>query len=104
MTTMQTIAIPLITEMPVGICVTTEFVVYRGRNSYKATMQRDTQTKWQIIVSAPADGTGHEAALTAWVSKFTGIGSDGFSADYEVAARGSEHGVYRWILVPTNYN
>lgn len=101
---MQTITIPPINKMPVGICVTTEFTVYRGRNSYKATYQRDHQTKWQVVISAPADGAGHEAALAAWVSKFTGIGSDGFIADYEVAARGSECGVHRWILVPTNYN
>jgi len=101
---MQTIAIPSITEMPVGICVTTEFAVYRGRNSYKATMQRDTQTKWQVVIASPCDGTGHEAALTAWMQKFTGLGSDGFTADYKVAARASEHGVYRWVLIPTYYN
>jgi hypothetical protein len=101
---MQTITIPQIADIPVGICVTTEFTIYRGRNSYKATYQRDLQTKWQVVIASPHDGTGHEAALTEWMRKFTGIGSDGFTADYRVAARGGECGVYRWVLEVTNYN
>jgi hypothetical protein len=101
---MQTIAIPPLTEMLVGICVTTEFVVYRGRNSYRATHQRDAETKWQVIIASPCDGTGHEAALTAWAQKFTGVNGDGFIADFKITARASEYGVCRWTLSATYYN
>ena len=86
-----------------GICVRTDFCVYRGRNSYRAVHQRDRNTKYQIVVSSPGSETGHDMALQAWLARFTGPDTE-LAATYTVVARGSDWNGCYWILVPTEYH
>jgi len=42
--------------------------------------------------------------LDSWMAKFTGQGSKGLIADFEVVARGGDHEGYCYVLVPRNFN
>lgn len=100
---MQTPAIPSPANISVGIIIRTDFCIYRGRNSYRARHKRDGSTNWQKIIASPGSDAGHEAALAAWMTDFTGPDSKGFNETFTVVSRGSDWNGYYWVLQP-NFN
>lgn len=85
----------------IGICVQVSFKLDRNGNT-KATAKhkRDSSTTYKLSLQTkdPLE------ALAAWMTKFTGKDSQGFTADFKVVARGGDHQGYYYVLVPTHYN
>jgi hypothetical protein len=85
----------------IGICVQVSFKLDRNGNT-KATAKhkRDTNTTYRLSLQTkdPLE------VLAAWMTKFTGKDSQGFTADFKVVARGGDHQGYYYVLVPTHYN
>jgi hypothetical protein len=85
----------------IGICVQVSFKLDRNGNT-KATAKhkRDSSTTYRLSLQTK-DPLG---VLNAWMTKFTGKHSEGFTADFKVVARGGDHEGYYYVLVPTQYN
>jgi len=87
--------------METGICVkVTQKLDGNGNRVCTAVHKRDSQTAWRLRLQTkdPME------ALTAWIERFTGKASRGFIADFKVAARGTDHEGYYYVLVVTDYN
>jgi len=62
--------------------------------------RRDSTTLYRMAVHTEDPGE----ALKAWMGVFTGEGSRGLSADFEIVARGGDAKGYWYVLSPTNFN
>lgn len=87
-----------------GICVRTEFRIYRGRDTYVAIHKRDSSTTFKSSMTSPGGPEGHRMALEKWMKEWTGIGPLGLTADFEVTATGHDYEGQYWILHPVRYN
>lgn len=89
-------------EMQFGICVRTSFYYdAKGRGRIKAYHKRDRMTTWKVVDTSPENSFNHQAALQAWIDKFTGS-DEYFESTFKVVARGGDHEGYYFILVPVS--
>jgi hypothetical protein len=87
--------------METGICVkVAQSLDLNGNRVCTAVHERDGSSTYRLRMQTedPAE------VLGAWMNKFTGISGVGLSADFKVAARGSDREGYYYVLVPTAYN
>lgn len=88
--------------MDTGICVkVVQSLDRNGNRVHTAVHKRDSTTAYrlQMQTNDPAE------ALEAWMKKFTGVSgaSRGFTASFNVAARGSDHEAYYYTLIPYHF-
>lgn len=87
--------------METGICVkVTTKLDSNGNRVTTAIHKRDSSTTYRLRMQTKDP----KEALDAWMAKFTGQGSKGLIADFEVVARGGDHEGYCYVLAPRNFN
>ena len=87
--------------METGICVkVTTKLDGNGNRVTTAIHKRDSSTFYRLRMQTEDP----KEVLDAWMAKFTGQGSKGLIADFEVVARGGDHEGYCYVLVPRNFN
>lgn len=87
-------------DMQLGICVRTSFYYdVKGRGRIKAYHKLDRMTTWRVVDTSPENSLNHQAALQAWIDKFTGS-NDYLVSTFKVVARGGDYEGYYFILAP----
>ncbi len=87
--------------METGICVkVAQSLDLNGNRVCTAVHKRDSTTTYRLKMQTK----DAEEVLGAWMNKFTGVSGVGLRADFKVAARGTDHEGYYYVLIPTAYN